>query len=330
MEFENIQKHKRSIRFLVLSFVVVFSFIVITFAALIYNLAFAAPEKFPTGTSVQIESGQSLTSISKEMKEHGVVRSSIVLRSTMILLGGERNISAGMYEFNKRQNVIQVGKRIVRGDFGYIPVKVTIPEGSTVFKVAEIIHEKIPSIDQEHFLSLILKKEGYLFPNTYFFPPKASPEIVVEMMQALFNKKVKHFEGGIAASGRLKEEIIIMASILEGEVQTHEDRKMVADLLWRRISLGMPLQVDSTLTYITGKSSAELTLKDLKMDSPYNSYIHKGLPPTPISNPGIDSIEAALYPTSNQYLFFLSDKDGITHFAKTHEEHVRLKNKYLR
>lgn len=323
-------KKKKTLSFLVLAFVSVFAFVILTFTSIIYTFVFAAPMMFQPGTTVLIESGQSLTSISNEMKEHGVVRSSVMLRSAMILLGGERKVSAGMYEFNKPQNVVRIAKRIVKGDFGYVPVKMTIPEGTNIYKIADIVHDKFPSIDRTAFLAQIHDKEGYLFPNTYFFPPKATPDMIVSMMSAIFERQLKPVQDEITASGKSLSQIITMASILEGEVQTEADRKMVADILWRRIDLGMPLQVDSTFTYVNGKTSAELTLNDLKINSPYNTYINKGLPPTPISNPGIQSIKAALEPTPNEYLFFLSDKDGITHFAKTHAEHVKLKEKYLK
>lgn len=121
-----------------------------------------------------------------------------------------------------------------------------------------------------------------------------------------------------------------MASILEGEVRTFEDRKIVSDLLWRRIKIGMPLQVDATFSYINQKTTAELTLNDLKIDSPYNTYKYRGLPPTPISNPGMETLLAAAKPTANVYVFFLNDKDGTSHFSKTYAEHLKLKNKYLK
>ncbi len=328
--FTRFSSTKNPLSFLVVAFVTVFLFIIITFASIFYSVLFSAPMTFPTGTTIEIEPGQSSTAIANKLKAEHLVRSSLVLRSAIILLGGERSGSAGMYEFNHPQNVIQIAKRIVKGDYGYIPVKITIPEGTNVFKLADIVAAKFPDINKDEFLLLIKDKEGYLFPNTYFFPPKAKPEMIISMMSNTFNQKVAAIQSEIGTSGHSFEDIIIMASILEGEVQTESDRKMVADLLWRRIEAGMPLQVDSTFAYVNGKSSAELTLKDLKIDSPYNSYTNKGLPPTPISNPGIESILAASQPTPNEYLFFLSDKDGITHFAKTHAEHVKLKEQYLR
>ena len=120
-----------------------------------------------------------------------------------------------------------------------------------------------------------------------------------------------------------------MESFIDNEVHNPEDRKIVSGILWKRIDKGIGLQVDASLTYILGKASAELTQDDLKMDSPYNTYKYKGLPKGPISNPGKEAIEAAVFPQTSPYLFYLSDKDGITRYAKNFEEHKNNKFKYL-
>lgn len=121
-----------------------------------------------------------------------------------------------------------------------------------------------------------------------------------------------------------------MASLLEEEARTTETRKMVSGILWKRLSAGMPLQVDAVFPYIIGKNTFEITLKDLEFDSPYNTYKYKGLPPGPISNPGKDSILAAIYPTKSDYWFYLSDKNGLMHYAITFDEHKINKAKYLK
>jgi len=120
-----------------------------------------------------------------------------------------------------------------------------------------------------------------------------------------------------------------MASIIEKESLNGDERQIVSGILWKRISLGMPLQVDATFLYINGKASAELTKDDLNIDSPYNTYRNKGLPPGPINNPGLDAIVAALYPKDSPYLYYLHDKKGKVHYAKTFNEHVANKRKYL-
>ena len=149
------------------------------------------------------------------------------------------------------------------------------------------------------------------------------------MMNDNFNKKMEPWKGAIENSGHSLRDIIIMASILEREATTEKDKTMVAGILWKRISLGMPLQVDATFMYLLGKKSSELTVSDLKMKSAYNTYQNKGLPAGPIANPGIVAIRAAIIPTESPYLYYLSDNNDEMHYAKTFEEHKANKAKYL-
>lgn len=308
----------------------IFVFVVVIGAALVYWLGFSSPSAFVAGSSIIVDSGQSLSGIARELGAQHIVRSPFIFRSLVIMLGGERTTSAGMYVFDSRQNVFTVANRIAHGNYGYVATKITIPEGLTSYEIASLVAQKFPSISSTTVYTEFEPKEGYLFPDTYFFPPEAPLSMIADRLESQFKKNIAPFEPEITASGHSLNEVITVASILEAEVKTTADRKMVSDLIWRRIAAGIPLQMDSTVGYITGKTSADLTVKDLKIDSPYNTYRYKGLPPTPISNPGLDSITAALEPTSNAYLFFLSDKDGITHFAKTYVDHQKNKQKYLR
>jgi UPF0755 protein len=171
--------------------------------------------------------------------------------------------------------------------------------------------------------------EGYLFPDTYFFYENVTPIQVLETLRDNFNDKIKLALLGIQAFGKPLNEVIEMASIVEREATSTVDREIIAGILWKRIATGMPLQVDPPFYYVLGKSSAQLTVKDLAMNSPYNLYSHKGLPPTPISNPGIDSILATVNPTKTNYLFFLADRRGVIHYAVTNDDHVANKYKYL-
>jgi UPF0755 protein len=148
------------------------------------------------------------------------------------------------------------------------------------------------------------------------------------MMNKVFLQKIETISGLATSTHSLKDSII-MASILENEARTTESRKIIAGILWKRLYLGMPLQVDSTFSYINGKNTYDLTLDDLKINSPYNTYLYKGLPPGPISNPGLDAINDAIYPTKTPYLYFLSSKSGDMYYAKTFEEHKRNKELYL-
>lgn len=318
----------------------------------------------PSGTAypvkIRVESGQGVQSIAQELYDQGVVRQPKFAQNLIVSNGGEKKIQAGMYVFKEPLSVFNVARRIASGDFGYVPVKLTVPEGTSSKKLAALINAKFPYIATSTFETIAREHEGYLFPETYFFYPESTPQEIIDRMSIIFKRKIGPLTGEIASTTVFKgassgaasstassstagasaaptstlsmnlQEVITLASILEGEVQTKEDKAMVADLLERRLLMGMRLQVDSTLVYGIGKGSSELTLKDLRADGPYNTYTRSGLPPTPISNPGLDSIEAVLHPIPNEYLFYLSDKDGITHFAKTHAEHVKLKEKYLR
>ncbi|MEK7502885.1 MAG: endolytic transglycosylase MltG [Patescibacteria group bacterium] len=207
-------------------------------------------------------------------------------------------------------------------------ITITIPEGYTASQMAELF-EQNSLFSKEEFLNFAGREEGYLFPDTYKFFKKTTPQKVAEKMKNNFDIKVAEFLPEISRQKKSLDDIVIMASIIEKEVHNPEDRKIVSGILWKRIDKGIGLQVDASLTYILGKASAELTQDDLKMDSPYNTYKYKGLPKGPISNPGKEAIEAAVFPQTSPYLFYLSDKDGITRYAKNFEEHKNNKFKYL-
>jgi UPF0755 protein len=199
-------------------------------------------------------------------------------------------------------------------------MKVTIPEGYTVREIEEKLKIKLPGENLE----------GYLFPDTYYFPLDVSGEEVVRIMHENFEKKIAPYLKEIEKSGKSLKDIIIMASLIEKEVKTKEEKELVSGILWKRLKAGIPLQVDATITYITGKKTTKIPLEDLKIDSPYNTYKYKGLPPAPICNPGLESILAALYPKESDYWYYLSKPDGKTLFFKDYEEFIVAKAKYLK
>lgn len=291
---------------------------------------FGAPFHFPKDTIIIVEEGQSAYQIATELKEKGVVRSRIMLNNLIVLIGGERSVVSGEYLFQDSLNAFDVAKRITKGEYGFIPRKITIPEGYNIYEIADVMEERLPYFDRDTFLALAAEKEGYLFPDTYYFLTNTKAEDVIKKMNDTFYKKIKELEEEIETFDEPLHDIITMASIIEEEARQTETRKMVSGILWKRLTRGMPLQVDATFKYINGKVSDELTLDDLKIDSPYNTYVYKGLPPTPIANPGLDSIIAALEPTKSEYFYFLTDGEGVMHYAKTHDGHVDNKDKYLR
>ncbi len=290
--------------------------------------AISAPGTFTVGTLFSIEEGMTLDDIADELESEGYIRSSFLMK--VIVKTVFRNGSgavAGDYSFDKRLSTFGIARRILAGDFRLDPVRVTIPEGLNKYETADLLELYVDNFDTETFLSLAT--EGYLFPDTYFFPPHVTAERIVDVMRSNFDRRIATHKEEIEAFGKPLDEVITMASIIETEARKFETRKTISSILWRRFHEGMPLQVDVSFKYVNGKTTFDLTMADLGIDSPYNTYKYSGLPPTPIANPGLDSILAAATPTSTEYYFFLSDMDGEMHYARTFDEHLANKDKYL-
>jgi len=273
-----------------------------------------------------IENGASISETAAMLRNDRVIVSPRIFR---YYLRG-KTILAGDYLLDKRESIFSIADRLVAGDFRVPVAKVLITEGENIFDIAKAISADIPSFDSKSFLSLAAQEEGYLFPDTYFFLHTVTPEEVIKTMKDNFKTKTLSLAEKISKSGHSEAEIITMASIVEREAVTPKDRRIVAGILWKRISIGMRLQADATFGYINGKGSASLTIDDLKIDSPYNTYVYKGLPPGPIANPGLDAISSSIEPTKTPYLYYLSDKNGDMHYAKTFDEHIANKQRYLR
>lgn len=289
-----------------------------------------APETFPTPYQITINSGQTLFSISKELSEDGVIKNRRIFEMLVMTFGDESHISEGEYYFEKPVSVVDVAMRIAGKQFGVAKRKVTFPEGFSNKEMATRLTQTFDSFDAALFLSLAKNQEGYLFPDTYGFFPSTTPDVIVAALRKNFDKKIEKLQPQIASSKRSLSDIIIMASIIEKEARGENDRELVSGILWNRIDAGIPLQVDAPFIYLLGKESKELTRADLATKSLYNTYLHKGLPPTPINNPGIAAIEAALKPEVSSYFYYLHDPDGIIHYAKTYTEHKANIKKYLR
>ncbi len=294
----------------------------------VYLSIHTPPKNFPFNEVITITPGESLQNITNNLYESNVIRFPFIFRTTVIMLGGERKVIAGDYLLDQKVGPIDIAVRLIKGNFHTESKKITIPEGWDNKEIADYLEKNLVSFNKNEFLKIVKDKEGYLFPDTYFIANTTRPRTIVNLMESTFDSKIKSVTG-LATSTRSLHEILTMASILEGEALTTVDRKLVAGILYRRMEIGMPLQVDATFSYVNGKSTFELTLDDLKIDSPYNTYKYKGLPPTPINNPGLDAINAALYPTKTKYLYFLTSKSGKMHYARTFEEHKKNKQLHL-
>lgn len=296
---------------------------------IVYAAAFAAPLNFPENTLVIVEEGQSVRDVAATLQEKGLIHSSTAFEAVVRLTGGVS--IAGQYSFQQRENVLAIAKRVASGDFRIKATRVKIMEGWTAREIAKQLGEQLEDFDEAKFLKLAEPKEGYLFPDTYFIYPGATPETVLAMLTTAFEEEINKpsVRAAIEKSGKSLSELVIMASLLEREAPQTEDRRLIAGILWTRIQKGMLLQVDAVFPYILGKNSFELTKADLAMDHPYNTYVHKGLPAGPIANPSLNAILAAANPIKTNYLFYLSDMQGNMHYSATYAEHLAYKRKYL-
>lgn len=295
-----------------------------------YLFFLRAPNAFPLGRLVEIPEGMPLSEIATLLKEENVVRSALLLRIAVFAQGHERNVQFGDYLFNKPRNVFSVARAISIGAHGLEPTRVRVPEGATVVEIAALFEPYFERFDEDRFISAAKDSEGYLYPDTYFFLPNANDDLILRTLQQNFNTHVASVRAEIEAFGEPFRDVVIMASILEREAHNSEDRRKIAGVLWERFDRGMLLQVDATFLYSLGRTTFDLTTADLvSKDDPYNTYVHKGLPPTPIGSPSLDSILAAVTPIKEGYLFYLADKNNVTHFSKTYEEHLRKKRLYL-
>lgn len=297
--------------------------------ASLYLFVIQPPVHFPIDQLVSVPEGESVGTISQTLYEDGVIRSPLVFKLLVEILGHDRGVQAGDYEFKQPEDILSVAHALSVGEFGLVPVRIRIPEGATMQEMAAIYSAQLSRFNAENFLAQTSIDEGYLFPDTYFFLPNATESTVIQAMRQDFDQQVASIQPIMASSTHTFADIITMASIVEDEASNTQDRQMIAGILWRRITQNQPLQADPTLVYSTGKADSQLTIEDLKSDSPYNTYVRRGLPPTPIGSPSLDSIEAAAEATSSPYLYYLADRNGITHYAKTWKQQLSNERTYL-
>lgn len=306
-ETQNIENPNTSKRFVLRGyyFYVIFA-LVLLFVGYYYILI---PTKdFKTGEIFNIEEGSSLRSISKNLEDAGFIKSRAMFEAFVIIYGGENRILPGDYLFDQKIPLFEVARRISKGDRNISPIKITIPEGFDTEEIAEVVDLKLPNFNKEKFVKTAKLDEGYLFPDTYFFFYNDTEEDVHVAMKENYEKRITDLRKQILSLGKTESDIIIMASIIEREAKGDEDRELISGILWARIAKDMRLQVDA----------APIT------------YKQKGLPDSPIANPGMESIKAAIYPKSSPYLFYLHGKDGEVRYAKDFDEHRQNKLKYLR
>jgi UPF0755 protein len=288
-------------------------------------------------TFVEIPQGAGPASIGRRLVEAGVVRNRSSFRLALWLSRAGRRLQAGEYRFDHPMSPRQVIDKIARGDV-YVRA-ITFPEGLTVKQMAALYETRGFGSTQDFIaasrnIALISgldpeapDLEGYLFPDTYTLPRKATAAQLVTRMVASFEKALTpEIRQQALARGMGVRQLVTLASIVEKETGKPEERPLVAAVYSNRLRIGMPLQCDPTVIYALdrmGHYNGNLTRADLQLDSPYNTYRHAGLPPGPIASPGRASLAAAAAPADASYLYFVSRNDGSHVFASTLDEHNR-------
>jgi len=298
---------------------------------LIVLLLLNAPVRDYERVIFQVPEGSTVGSVAESLEEEGIVRSKFIVHLFDRL--SSVSVKSGDYAFYGSESARDVFNRLLGAEYGDAHVRVTLPEGSTTKQMSDILasNDELDSFNQNLFDIESNDLEGYLFPDTYFFLPSDTHGDIIDRMSLEFEKTMESFDVDWESSPRSYEEIVIMASLIQKEAGSSLlEKKMISGILWKRIKNGMLLQVDAPFLYLYGKSSSQLTKSDLAVDSEYNTYKYPGLPPTPISNPGYDALDAALNPTESPYYFYLHDNNGGVHYAETHDGHVVNKQNYLR
>ncbi|MBK5215307.1 MAG: endolytic transglycosylase MltG [Candidatus Pacebacteria bacterium] len=257
---------------------------------------------------IHVGVGQSVDSLSQELRDINVVKNDFLFKLYIKLLKSGPGIISGDYLIKENTPVWKIALQVGRGRHGIEPVKVTIREGLTNEEIANLLSVKLINFNKDIFLTNTLDKQGYLFPDTYFLYPLDDADEIIKKLSNNFQNRIKKIETSINSSGKTLSEIVIMASILEGEASGKEDIVIISGILWKRISFGMALQVD--------------------VDQ--STYNIRGLPQKPLNNPGLMSISAAINPVKSDYLYYIHDKNGNVHYARNFDEHKRNISKYLK
>jgi UPF0755 protein len=312
--------------------------LLVTFAGLfLYDLQ--PPEKTQAGTAApmivfQIQQGQGFRLIANDLYNAGLIRSPIAFEFYALLDGKAMTLKPGLYRLSASSTTPEILAAI--GGVNAGESAVTIPEGSNIYEIDKILSDALV-IHPGDLIALQTASntlEGRLFPDTYNFYTNASAADIVKELTQTFNEKVAPL---LATDNGNFERNLIVASLVEKEVPDPGDQAIVAGIILKRLAAKMPLDIDATICYaktkkagISGQSCYPLAALDFKIDSAYNTYLYKGLPPAPIGNPGVSAVNAALHPESSPYWYYLSDPaTGKTIFAKTLDEQNQNKVKYL-
>jgi len=280
------------------------------------------------GATVTIPQGATVKDIARILKENNLILDPVGFEVIIRLRKMSKKLKSGEYHLNNVKSIFDIISALEHG----VPrkeIRVTIPEGFTVYDIAKRLKERGVISDEKQFIKKAQPFEGYLFPDTYFFYKGESIDKIIETMKNRFYQVLpRNYAEMVKSKGLTLKEAVILASIVEKEAKFDKDRPLVASVFLNRLKMGMPLQSDATVNYALHKHKMWLSQSDLDIDSPYNTYKHIGLPPGPICNPGLKSLLAVANAPKTDYYYFLTKPDGEAVFEKTLEEHNKDIRKY--
>ena len=310
-------------------------FHVISFLIFINSAPSASLQEF----ELTITKGSSLNQICNNLEKLGLITNTNYFKLLAVLKGKQNRVKAGYFKLNTGMTPPLILEHLLNPIAK--EVVFTIPEGYSIKQIAELLQDANIIPDKNEFIQLAYEKrywqdlsikgktmEGYLFPDTYRIHENATPKEIIDMMISSFFHKIKPFKKDIEKSPYSLEKIITIASIIEKETSVPEERKKISSVIFNRLKRNMRLQMDPTVIYGINNFNGNLTKKDLQTFNPYNTYKIKGIPPGPIANPGIESIEAAIFPDKTKLLYFVAKNDGTHIFSKSFSQHQKYVRKY--
>lgn len=301
---------------------------------------FIPPGQGSVRCDVSFPPGSGIRKLANELKGCGVIRSSWHFVIMTRLRGDAHRLKAGEYRFSDDMTPDEILRKVVSGEVDYR--KFTLPEGYSVFQAAELLEQKgyfskdlflAKCRDKALLLRLGLNEataEGYLYPATYNLSKGGGEEQLLEQMITQFNKAYAGIPAGEGARGFSRHQLVTLASIIEKEAVSADEKPVISSVFHNRLRIGMPLQSDPTAVYGVRAFSGKVSRADIQRPSPYNTYLNRGLPPGPIGNPGMGALQAAMNPAKTDFLYFVARRDGTHQFSRNLDEHNRAVVRYLR
>lgn len=326
-DYSNSNKGKTGFWLLVIASVAIIGLSIILLAITVLN---QPDNQFSVPASLTIEPGTSVKQITKNLAAANIVQSEHLLYFVITLFHDPKDIKASTYVFEEAMTTREVAQMLVTGDFDNDLISFTHIEGERAIHIAIEAEKTLTNFDTALFIERAVPLEGTLYPETYRIPKDFTAAELVDLMVKTYAEKTADLSERMSKHPLGQIGVLTLASIIEREANTVDSMRMVSGILQGRMEAGMPLQADASIEYVLDKPLKQLTSEDLKVDSPYNTYLNRGLPPTPIGNPGRDAIMAVLEPIESDYVYYITDEEGNFHYAKDFDEHRANVAKYLR